>query len=69
MKIISTANSIDFEIENSKPEIKIVKDDVGGIGIENVKKRLAILYPNRHELEINETSKAFKVNLKLQLHD
>lgn len=69
LKINATENSIDFELENSKPEFKIVKDDVGGIGIENVKKRLAILYPNRHELVINETSQAFKVNLKLQLHE
>lgn len=69
LKITATSNHIDFEIENSKPEVKIVKDDVGGIGIDNVKKRLAILYPNRHNLSINETSKAFKVNLKLQLHD
>jgi LytS/YehU family sensor histidine kinase len=69
LKMNATANSIDFEIENSKPEFKIVKDDIGGIGIENVKKRLAILYPNRYELKINETSQAFKVNLKLQLHD
>ncbi|MEP2238284.1 MAG: histidine kinase [Maribacter sp.] len=69
LKIIASSNHIDFEIENSKPEVQITKDDVGGIGIENVKKRLAILYPNRHNLTINETTKAFKVNLKLQLHD
>tara|TARA_R110002051_G_scaffold137916_2_gene210558 strand:+ start:60987 stop:62057 length:1071 start_codon:yes stop_codon:yes gene_type:complete len=69
IKINSTSKFLDFEIENSKPEIKISKDEVGGIGIENVKKRLAILYPDRHELVINETSLAFKVNLKLQLHD
>ena len=69
LKINATENSIDFELENSKPEFKVVKDDVGGIGIENVKKRLAILYPNRHELVINETSQAFKVNLKLQLNE
>ena len=69
LKINATENNIDFELENSKPEFKIVKDDVGGIGIENVKKRLAILYPGRHELVINETAQTFKVNLKLQLHD
>ncbi|MGO4918734.1 sensor histidine kinase [Maribacter spongiicola] len=69
LKINATENSLDFELENSKPEFKIVKDDVGGIGIENVKKRLAILYPNRHELVINETTEAFKVNLKLQLNE
>ncbi|APQ19015.1 sensor histidine kinase [Maribacter hydrothermalis] len=69
LKITATSNFIDFEIENSKPEVKIIKDDIGGIGIDNVKKRLAILYPDRHHLTINKTSQAFKVNLKLQLHD
>ncbi|WP_405414666.1 sensor histidine kinase [Maribacter sp. Asnod1-A12] len=69
LKISSTSDNVNFELENSKPDFKVVTDDVGGIGIDNVKKRLAILYPNRHELSINETSKAFKVNLKLQLHE
>lgn len=69
LKITSFTDGIDFELENSKPEHVVVKDDVGGIGIENAKKRLAILYPDRHELMINETSKAFKVNLKLRLHE
>ncbi|WP_324027296.1 histidine kinase [Maribacter sp. BPC-D8] len=68
IKISSTNSSVDFELENSKPEFKVITDDVGGIGIENVKKRLAILYPNRHELVINQTAQTFKVNLKLQLN-
>ncbi len=68
MKIDADKDSILFEIENSKPLVPGVKDEVGGIGIENVKKRLAILYPNQHELLINETSQAFKVNLKIDLH-
>ena len=68
IKISSTNSSVDFELENSKPEFKVITDDVGGIGIENVKKRLGILYPNRHELVINETAQTFKVNLKLQLN-
>ncbi|WP_159447555.1 sensor histidine kinase [Maribacter arcticus] len=69
IKLTASTNQIDFEIENSKPTTPVVTDAVGGIGIDNVKKRLAILYPERHKLEINETSQAFKVNLKLQLHD
>ena len=68
IKLHADSNLIDFEIENSKPANNIIKDGVGGIGIENVKKRLAILYPNSHQLSINETSEAFKVNLKLKLH-
>ena len=69
LKITADIKIIDFEIENSKPDSPMVIDSVGGIGIDNVKKRLAILYPERHELKINETSQAFKVNLKLRLHD
>ncbi|TLP79163.1 sensor histidine kinase [Maribacter sp. ACAM166] len=68
LKINANNNSIDFEIENSKPNTPLVTDAVGGIGIDNVKKRLAILYPKRHQLVIDETSKTFKVNLKLELH-
>jgi two-component system LytT family sensor kinase len=68
MKIDADADKVLFEIENSKPQGPVVKDEVGGIGIENVKKRLAIVYPNRHELLINETSQAFKVNLKIDLY-
>jgi len=68
MKIHADADSVLFEIENSKSEVPGVKDEVGGIGIENVKKRLAIVYPNRHELLVNETSQAFKVNLKIELY-
>ncbi len=68
IKIEADTDGIQFEIENSKSESPKVTDDVGGIGIENVKKRLAILYPNRHELLINETSQAFKVNLNIDLN-
>jgi LytS/YehU family sensor histidine kinase len=38
-----------------------------GIGLENVKKRLQLLYPNAHELIIKETSNQFEVILKMEL--
>ncbi len=58
-------NEIYFSVENSKPVSQIVKDDVGGIGLRNVKKRLSILYPSKHKLKItnNET---FKVELFIE---
>lgn len=68
IKINADVDKINFEIENSKSQNPKVIDEVGGIGIENVKKRLAILYPNQHELVINETTEAFKVNLKINLN-
>ena len=49
------------------PQKPISKDDVGGIGLENVKKRLAILFPEKHRLEISENTKSFRVNLHLKI--
>jgi two-component system LytT family sensor kinase len=38
-----------------------------GIGLENVKKRLEMQYPNNFTLFINQTNQVFKVSLKLNL--
>lgn len=38
-----------------------------GIGIENVKKRLELLYPNKHSLHIEETEQLYTVELNLSL--
>lgn len=38
-----------------------------GIGLENVKKRLDILYPNAYQLNIDTTSQMYRVALSLQL--
>ncbi|WP_158979055.1 sensor histidine kinase [Cellulophaga sp. L1A9] len=67
IKVISKADEIYFEVENSKSEFVENKDKVGGIGLDNVKKRLAILYPNKHELIIENLPESFKVSLKLNL--
>lgn len=48
IRIRATKSEIHFEIENSIPQEAIQKDDVGGIGLENVKRRLEILYPQKH---------------------
>lgn len=38
-----------------------------GIGLENVRKRLALLYPNSHVLQISQSDKKYEVSLSLQL--
>lgn len=37
------------------------------MGIKNVQARLALLYPNKHELMIDETNKQFIVDLRMEL--
>jgi two-component system, LytTR family, sensor kinase len=53
-----------FFIRNSKSR-KAVKLEEGGIGMRNTRRRLDILYPNRHKLDIKETEKEFTVLLKI----
>lgn len=43
------------------------KERSSGIGLENVRKRLNILYPSKHFLEIRNDGKNFIVNLSLNL--
>jgi sensor histidine kinase YesM len=40
-----------------------------GIGLKNVKRRLELLYPDRHDLEIIQNDDVFTVKLKLDLND
>ena len=60
--------SIDFEVENGKVESNIqVDDQYKGMGIQNVQKRLKLLYPDKHELIIRDLEKRFEVQLKIIL--
>jgi LytS/YehU family sensor histidine kinase len=40
-----------------------------GIGLYNVKKRLQLLYPGRHQLQIYSTEDSFNVSMQLLLED
>ncbi|MCM4155506.1 histidine kinase [Gramella sp. AN32] len=69
LKLHANNREIFFEIENSIPENPIHKDAVGGIGIENVKRRLKILYPDRHQLQIKSQPTSFLVQLNIAIDE
>lgn len=60
-----------FRIENTfDPGIYISKPDLtGGIGLANVKKRLLLIYPDRHELKIETGNNIFSVTLSIQVKE
>jgi tetratricopeptide (TPR) repeat protein len=56
--LLEVKNSVNMKEHSTLP---------GGIGLENVKKRLKLLYPNKHELKINSTDASFQIKLKIAL--
>ena len=60
---------LNFIIKNSKPATNNAAPAKGNIGLKNVKKRLALLYPSNHELNIINEPGCYTVILDLQLYD
>jgi LytS/YehU family sensor histidine kinase len=56
-----------FKIKNSKPNQPTAKAGKNGIGLMNVKKRLELLYPGRHVLNIESNEESFSVFMKVPL--
>nr|WP_319397351.1 sensor histidine kinase [uncultured Carboxylicivirga sp.] len=57
-----------LEIRNSLLG-KNVNGEPGGIGVENTKQRLTMLYPDKHELYVGQTEDEFRVLLKIDLNE
>jgi len=55
---LSIENNYDISKKNDK-------NNYSGVGIDNVKKNLNIVYPNAHELNISDAEAIFKVDLKI----
>ena len=67
MNVNVNQKSLHFVLQNSKPlQISArqpISEYKGGIGLKNVKRRLEILYPGKHELMITEQKDRFDVDL------
>jgi hypothetical protein len=56
-----------FTICNDKNEDKKTGSEVGGIGLLNIRKRLELIYPGKHELKIEDRGKSFYVSMMINL--
>jgi len=66
LDITRSNGHFNFVVENSK-EVERTTESQGGIGLNNVKRRLELLYPEKHELNIDDDETIYKVDLKLQI--
>jgi len=61
-------NKLNFTVENNKGVVDEVKtSDHNGLGLENVKRQLELLYPGKHLLNIKDSPDNFIVALQLSL--
>jgi len=67
ISFVQTGNSIFLEIENSKSTSQHKKDSVSGLGLENVKKRLDILYGNNYLLNISDLETTYHTKLVIKI--
>jgi len=56
-----------FKVVNTVSPLDVSKDNNSGIGITNVKRRLAILHPDKHDLVIVNEKNVFTIDLNIYL--
>jgi LytS/YehU family sensor histidine kinase len=61
-------HSLEFKISNNKPERGDETAIKKGIGLNNVKKRLQLLYPGSFSLNIIDNEMSYDVSMKIALH-
>ncbi|MEL7530849.1 MAG: histidine kinase [Bacteroidota bacterium] len=62
--ILAVSNSI--SASQNAPRVVL---DYGGIGLQNVGRRLDLLYPDHHQLIINSTQNQYEITLRIKLQE
>lgn len=65
MELEARKTNLRYKVINSKRGDVSGISSRGGIGLANIRKRLELLFPGRHELTISETSEIFTVELQI----
>jgi two-component system, LytTR family, sensor kinase len=68
MDITIVEKKLTFTCENTDfSGVKKMEEEKGGIGLENVRRRLQLLYPGRHQLQAGAEGGKYTVNLQIEL--
>lgn len=54
-----------YSCNNYKPELQNGEKNVGGIGLENLRKRLGLIYPGRYKIETSQTDLLYTVHIQI----
>ncbi|MFN7117674.1 MAG: sensor histidine kinase [Saprospiraceae bacterium] len=65
--LVMDNNILHFQTINTKNDQDLQKDKVGGVGLENIRKRLEMKYKDQHQLIIERQKDQFLVDLTLHL--
>ncbi len=68
MEVLEDHN-LHLTVENSLNPFSKASTKNHGIGLNNVKRRLELIYPNNHELSIEKRETSFKIYLKIKLYE
>lgn len=66
IEIETSGNQVTFQCENSCADYSRNKDSGKGIGIQNVKRRLDLIYPGRHQLKMELKDGQYSVSLTIE---
>lgn len=70
LQLVIKKNILFFKLVNNQniTQKELTNHSGGGIGLKNVKKRLDLIYPNRHDLTIESQKEKFTIILKITLN-
>ncbi|MBV7533805.1 sensor histidine kinase [Chitinophaga sp. sic0106] len=68
IRISASGSFLTMSVRNSKNSVNNVPKEVGGIGQANSRKRLELLYPGKHQLDIQDEEDTYSVTLSLNLN-
>lgn len=66
MTLTQKKKELSFYIKNNVSENQVIKDEeYSGLGIQNIRQNLELVYPGKHTFAIEETKDSFAVTLKI----